>query len=126
MIYLQKRVIDQNGRSPSSFEKAKIRCGMTGKFLAWIESGKFKFGHELIAVKKFFNKDYFIIPSKRGIPIRFLESFLNKNFGYKTDSSKPKNYYRDGPGSVRSKRAVKIAYLPNDISYWLTKKLASQ
>ncbi|WP_429232029.1 AAA family ATPase, partial [Aeromonas veronii] len=24
-----KRVIDQNGRSPSSFEKAKIRCGMT-------------------------------------------------------------------------------------------------
>ncbi|MGN5220659.1 hypothetical protein [Aeromonas veronii] len=29
MIYLQKRVIDQNGRSPSSFEKAKIRCGMT-------------------------------------------------------------------------------------------------
>ncbi|WP_429231264.1 hypothetical protein, partial [Aeromonas veronii] len=25
----QKRVIDQNGRSPSSFEKAKIRCGMT-------------------------------------------------------------------------------------------------
>ncbi|MFQ1749039.1 hypothetical protein [Aeromonas veronii] len=97
-----------------------------GKFLAWIENGKFKFGHELIAVKKFFNKDYFIIPSKRGIPIRFLESFLNKNFGYKTDSSKPKNYYRDGPGSVRSKRAVKIAYLPNDISYWLTKKLASQ
>lgn len=97
-----------------------------GKFLAWIENGKFKFGHELIAVKKFFNKDHFIIPSKRGIPIRFLESFLNKNFGYKTDSSKPKNYYRDGPGSVRSKRAVKIAYLPNDISYWLTKKLASQ
>ncbi|MFM5055558.1 hypothetical protein ACEUBS_19690, partial [Aeromonas veronii] len=31
MIYLQKRVIDQNGRSPSSFEKAKIRCGMTVK-----------------------------------------------------------------------------------------------
>lgn len=28
MIYLQKRVIDQNGRSPSSNEKAKIRCGM--------------------------------------------------------------------------------------------------
>ncbi|MGL5159875.1 MAG: hypothetical protein ACRC79_13905, partial [Acinetobacter junii] len=28
-----------------------------GKFLAWIENGKFKFGHELIAVKKFFNKD---------------------------------------------------------------------
>ncbi|MFM5038953.1 hypothetical protein ACEUDR_17870 [Aeromonas veronii] len=31
MIYLQKRVIDQNGRSPSSFEKAKIRCGMTAE-----------------------------------------------------------------------------------------------
>ena len=29
MIYLQKRVIDQNGRSPSSAEKAKNRCGMT-------------------------------------------------------------------------------------------------
>ncbi|WP_244077673.1 hypothetical protein, partial [Aeromonas caviae] len=30
MIYLQKRVIDQNGRSPSSTENSKIRCGMTG------------------------------------------------------------------------------------------------
>ncbi|WP_234924399.1 hypothetical protein, partial [Aeromonas veronii] len=29
MIYLQKRVIDQNGRSPSSTENSKIRCGMT-------------------------------------------------------------------------------------------------
>jgi hypothetical protein len=29
MIYQQKRVIDQNDRSPSSTEKAKIRCGMT-------------------------------------------------------------------------------------------------
>ena len=29
MIYLQKVVIDQNGRSQSSTEKAKIRCGMT-------------------------------------------------------------------------------------------------
>ncbi|MFQ2581432.1 hypothetical protein ACK3Z6_20355, partial [Aeromonas caviae] len=27
----QKRVIDQNGRSPSSTENSKIRCGMTGK-----------------------------------------------------------------------------------------------
>ncbi|WP_439830575.1 hypothetical protein, partial [Aeromonas caviae] len=26
----QKRVIDQNGRSPSSTENSKIRCGMTG------------------------------------------------------------------------------------------------
>ncbi|MFQ1663106.1 hypothetical protein ACK39C_20400, partial [Aeromonas veronii] len=25
----QKRVIDQNGRSPSSTENSKIRCGMT-------------------------------------------------------------------------------------------------
>ncbi|WP_447502701.1 hypothetical protein, partial [Aeromonas caviae] len=33
MIYLQKRVIDQNGRSPSSTENSKIRCGMTGLFL---------------------------------------------------------------------------------------------
>ncbi|MBL0559236.1 hypothetical protein JD486_21090 [Aeromonas caviae] len=31
MIYLQKRVIDQNGRSPSSTENSKIRCGMTAK-----------------------------------------------------------------------------------------------
>ncbi|WP_309296173.1 hypothetical protein, partial [Aeromonas caviae] len=31
MIYLQKRVIDQNGRSPSSTENSKIRCGMTDK-----------------------------------------------------------------------------------------------
>ncbi|MGS3149096.1 hypothetical protein ACB289_21520, partial [Aeromonas caviae] len=29
MIYLQKRVIDQNGRSSSSTENSKIRCGMT-------------------------------------------------------------------------------------------------
>jgi len=45
MIYLQKRVIDQNGRSPSSTENSKIRCGMTdiygpknsGKY--WIDDG---------------------------------------------------------------------------------------
>jgi hypothetical protein len=96
------------------------------KFLAWIENGKFEFGHELIAVKKFFNKDYFIIPSKRGIPIRFLESFLNKNFGYKTDSSKPKNYYRDGSEEKRSQRTVKTARLSDDIRYWLTKKWGLQ
>lgn len=29
MIYLQKRVIDQNELSPSSTEKEEIRCGMT-------------------------------------------------------------------------------------------------
>ena len=29
MIYLQKVVIDQNRRSPSSREKPEIRCGMT-------------------------------------------------------------------------------------------------
>ncbi|MGL4939635.1 MAG: hypothetical protein ACRC5E_17680, partial [Shewanella sp.] len=34
MIYLQKVVIDQNERSPSSFFKSKIRCGMTD--LEWI------------------------------------------------------------------------------------------
>ncbi|MFM5686850.1 hypothetical protein ACET70_18670, partial [Aeromonas caviae] len=33
MIYLQKRVIDQNGRSPSSTENSKIRCGMTDRDL---------------------------------------------------------------------------------------------
>ncbi|AXB06076.1 AAA family ATPase [Aeromonas caviae] len=32
MIYLQKRVIDQNGRSPSSTENSKIRCGMTDTY----------------------------------------------------------------------------------------------
>nr|WP_167562323.1 hypothetical protein [Aeromonas fluvialis] len=31
MIYLQKRVIDQNGRSLLSIENAKIRCGMTAE-----------------------------------------------------------------------------------------------
>jgi len=38
MIYLQKRVIDQNGRSPSSTENSKIRCGMTGNrtFASWV------------------------------------------------------------------------------------------
>ena len=29
IIYQQKRVIDQNGRSPSSTKNAKIRCGIT-------------------------------------------------------------------------------------------------
>ncbi|MFQ2026776.1 hypothetical protein ACK355_16820, partial [Aeromonas veronii] len=29
----QKRVIDQNGRSPSSTENSKIRCGMTALML---------------------------------------------------------------------------------------------
>ncbi|MGL5487692.1 MAG: hypothetical protein ACRDC6_15615 [Shewanella sp.] len=43
MIYLQKRVIDQNGRSPSSAEKAKNRCGMTDhkKFRRLIEKYEF-------------------------------------------------------------------------------------
>ncbi|MFQ2197681.1 hypothetical protein ACK33S_07015 [Aeromonas hydrophila] len=95
-----------------------------GKFLAWIENGKFKFCHELIAVKKFFNKDYFIIPSNRGIPIKFLESFINKNFGYETYSSQPKNYYRDGPVPERSKRTMKTARLSNDIKEWVTKILS--
>lgn len=31
MIYLQKRVIDQNSRAPTSTEKARIRCGMTDR-----------------------------------------------------------------------------------------------
>ncbi|MGE6163268.1 hypothetical protein ACLHZV_20895, partial [Aeromonas salmonicida] len=95
-----------------------------GKFLAWIENGKFEFGHELIAVKKFFNKDYFIIPSNRKIPIKFLESFLKKNFGYETYISQEQNYYRDGPGAVRSKRTVKTARLSNDIREWVTKILS--
>lgn len=92
-----------------------------GKFLAWIENGKFKFGHELIAVKKFFNKDYFIIPSNRKIPIKFLESFLKNNFGYETYMSQEQNYYRDGPGAGRSKRTVKTARLSNDIREWVAK-----
>ncbi|MDU4190678.1 MAG: hypothetical protein E7I01_21595 [Aeromonas sp.] len=95
-----------------------------GKFLAWIENGKFEFGHELIAVKKFFNNDYFIIPSNRKIPIKFLESFLKNNFGYETYMSQEKNYYRDGPGAGRSKRTVKTARLSNDIREWVTKILS--
>jgi hypothetical protein len=97
-----------------------------GKFLAWIENGKFEFGHELIAVKKFFNNDYFIIPSNRKIPIKFLESFLKNNFGYETYMSQEQNYYRDGPGAGRSKRTVKTARLSNDIRAWVTKKLGLQ
>ncbi|MGU5691906.1 hypothetical protein ACV1DD_04985, partial [Aeromonas veronii] len=31
----QKRVIDQNGRSPSSTENSKIRCGMTDRVHAY-------------------------------------------------------------------------------------------
>ena len=92
-----------------------------GKFLAWIENGKFEFGHELIAVKKFFNNDYFIIPSNRKIPIKFLESFLKNNFGYETYMSQEQNYYRDGPGAGRSKRTVKKARLSNDIREWVAK-----
>ncbi|HGY0991722.1 TPA: hypothetical protein ACNU17_000584 [Aeromonas salmonicida subsp. pectinolytica] len=95
-----------------------------GKFLAWIENGKFEFGHELIAVKKFFNNDYFIIPSNRKIPIKFLESFLKNNFGYETYMSQEQNYYRDGPGAGRSKRTVKTARLSNDIREWVTKILS--
>ncbi len=97
-----------------------------GKFLAWIENGKFEFGHELIAVKKFFNMDYFIIPSNRKIPIKFLESFLKNNFGYETYMSQEQNYYPDGPGAGRSKRTVKTARLSNDIRAWVTKKLGLQ
>ncbi|WP_425904322.1 hypothetical protein [Aeromonas sp. FL131] len=42
MIYLQKRVIDQNGRSPSSTENSKIRCGMTDR---WVDAKTIKGTH---------------------------------------------------------------------------------
>lgn len=59
-----------------------------------------------------------------GIPIKFLESFLNNNFGYETYLSQPKNYYRDRQVPERSKRTVKTARLSNDIKEWVTKILS--
>ncbi|WP_223917725.1 hypothetical protein, partial [Aeromonas caviae] len=40
MIYLQKRVIDQNGRSPSSTENSKIRCGMTAHVVVQVKNNQ--------------------------------------------------------------------------------------
>ncbi|MFQ2430812.1 hypothetical protein ACK31J_19095, partial [Aeromonas caviae] len=44
----QKRVIDQNGRSPSSTENSKIRCGMTVQYNVFLNDGRKFMAVELV------------------------------------------------------------------------------
>ncbi|MFS1161667.1 hypothetical protein ACLKQF_03630 [Aeromonas salmonicida] len=118
---IQLSIIHSLGKEICIRDGFKYTNDEADKFLQWAENGQFKFGLEMLNVKDYLNSVLFKMPSANRIPIQYFEKFLEKNFGYVSNTIRQENYNPIGDNTKRSKRTVKEGKLPSQLKCWIEK-----